>query len=397
MALAIKYKKAYRSGFCLGLITCLFIYACKEKYTPIIKDINPNYLVVDGFINTGADSTIFMLSRTFKLENKAVTSPEKAAIVAVESDGGISYVLPELAKKPGTYAVPALNLDQTKKYRLRIRTKDNKEYLSEFVESKVSPAVDLTYDFRHGNLNIYSNTYDATGKSRYYNYTYVETWQYRAPQRSIYKVENHQLVFRHYPEDDIYDCYHEVASKKINVASTTALTEDRLTDNLILDIAPGTERVRIEYSMLIKQNVLTRAGFEFYERLNKNTEKVGSIFDSQPSLLTGNITCTTNAAETVIGFISAGTTTQKRILLIANDFPFVFVGPLPDPYCVKNTDSIPGFNVDKLILKPVKTDYIVIDWARTTPVDTLLATRIPECADCRAKGGTTNMPSYWIR
>ena len=293
-------------------VVCVLIYACKEKYTPVIKDVNPNYLVVDGFINTGADSTIFMLSRTFKLDNKAVTSPEKATIVAVESDGGASYVLPELAKKPGTYAVPALNLDQTKKYRLRIRTKDNKEYLSEFVESKVSPPVDLTYDFRHGNLNIYSNTYDATGKSRYYNYTYVETWQYRAPQQSFYKVENHKLVLRHYPEDDIYDCYHEAPSKKITVASTTALTEDRLADNLILDLAPGTERVKIEYSMLIKQNVLTRAGFEFYERLNKNTEKVGSIFDSQPSLLTGNITCTTNPAETVIGFISAGTTTQKE-------------------------------------------------------------------------------------
>jgi hypothetical protein len=393
----LKYGKNINKGFGLVLTLCIFIYACKEKYVPQIKDINPNYLVVDGFINTGADSTIFRLSRTFKLESKAVMAAERAAVVTVESDAGGSYILPELPAKPGIYAVPALNLDQTKKYRLRIRTKDSKEYLSEFVENKVSPPIELTYDFRHGNLNIYSNTYDATGKSRYYNYTYTETWQYRAPQHSIYKVENHRLVERRYPEDDIYDCYHETKSAKIAVASTTKSVEDRLADNLILDLLPGTEKVRIEYSMLVKQSVLTKAGFDFFETLSKNTERVGSIFDSQPSLLTGNITCTTNPAEIVIGFVSAGTTTEKRILLIANQFPFPFNGPKATKYCEDNTDSL-SHQIRPLLLDPEKSEYLVIDWLHPdAPGDTLLATKAHECVDCRLQGGTTKKPPYWIR
>nr|WP_294795468.1 DUF4249 domain-containing protein [uncultured Mucilaginibacter sp.] len=386
----------FKVGAALLLIFC--VYACKEKYVPQIKDVNPNYLVVDGFINTGTDSTIFKLSRTFKLESKAVMAVERAAIVAIESDAGASYILPELAAKPGTYAVPPLNLDQTKKYRLRIRTKDNKEYLSDFVESKVSPPVELTYDFRHGNLNIYSNTNDPTGKSRYYSYTYIETWQYRAPQHSIFKVENHLLKDRIYPKDDIYDCYHEAVSTKLPIATTATLAEDRLADNLIIDILPGSQRVRIEYSVLVKQTVLTKAGFEFYETLNKNTEKVGSIFDSQPSLLVGNIKCTSNPTEVVIGFISAGTRTEKRILLVANQFPFDFIGPVPDPYCVKHTDSIPEPKVKALLLDPTQTEYIPIDWMHpNVHPDTLLATKVYECVDCRLQGGTTKMPSYWIR
>jgi hypothetical protein len=378
---------------------CVFISACKEKYVPQINDVNPNYLVVDGFINTGADSTIFKISRTFKLDKKAVVAPERAAIVAVESDGGLSYLLPELSSKPGTYAVPALNLNQSKKYRLRVRTKDNKEYLSDFVESKLSPPVDLKYDFRHDNLNIYSNTQDATGNSRYYNYTYTETWQYRANQLSAWKIENHQLIKRTFPEDDIFNCFHYAPSRNISIASTAALSEDRLADNLIVDISSTSEKVGIEYSILVKQNVLTKDGFEFFNTLKKNTESVGSIFDAQPSILFGNIRCTTNPAEVVIGFISAGTITEKRITLIARDFPFVFIAPSLDPYCEEKNETLPiaGGAVKRLLLDPDFSEYIpLIELTGPAGIYAYVATKQRQCADCRLQGGTTVVPPFWI-
>ena len=387
-----KYIKNLKAGIGIVFGACVLLYACKEKYLPDIKDVNPNYLVVDGFINTGSDSTIFKLNRTFKLESKATVAPERAAIVTVESDAGLTYTLPELSLKPGTYAVPALNLDQTKKYRLRIRTKNNKEYLSDFVESKVSPPVELTYDFRHGNLNIYSNTHDATGKSRYYNYNYVETWQYRAPLQSFLKIENRQLKKRFFPQDDIWNCYHHVPSGKISIASTASLSEDRLKDNLLIDILPTSLKVRIEYSVLVKQMVLTKAGFDFLEILKKNTEQVGSIFDSQPSQLFGNIRCTTNAAETVVGFISAGTVTEKRILLLAKDFPFPFLGPLPDPYCLSQADTINTQEEYDLIYAAGVSPYIPI----SNDPPPFLATKLWECVDCRMQGGTNIVPPYWI-
>ena len=51
------------------ILTLIGWYGCKEKYRPEIKDNNVKYLVIEGLINTGADSTIFTLSRTFKLDN----------------------------------------------------------------------------------------------------------------------------------------------------------------------------------------------------------------------------------------------------------------------------------------------------------------------------------------
>ena len=43
--------------------------ACRKPYSPPITTANVNYLVVEGVINSGADSTIIKLSRTTPLSN----------------------------------------------------------------------------------------------------------------------------------------------------------------------------------------------------------------------------------------------------------------------------------------------------------------------------------------
>ena len=41
--------------------------------------------------------------------------------------------------------------------------------------------------------------------------------------------------------------------------------------------------------------------------MQKNAESLGSIFDEQPTQITGNIHSVTNPSEQVIGYVSAGT------------------------------------------------------------------------------------------
>lgn len=330
-------------------IFCVFVAAfaiaatlpgCKEKYIPVIKDVNTNYLVVEGLINTGTDSTIYTLSRTYKLDNKAVIAPERGAIVQVESDGGDVYLLPALLK-PGRYGRPSLDADPTKKYRLRVITSNKREYLSDFVESRTSPPFDFKYDFNNEALNFYLTTHDPAGKSIYYQHSYVETWEYETLLKSP------------------ITCWHVVPSPNISLSSTANLSEDRINDKLILSVPGLSPKLDIEYSVLIRQSVLTRQGFDFFETLRKNTEAVGTIFDVQPSQLAGNIRSITNPTETVIGFISCGTVTEKRFLIQLPDLPTKWFTPVDDSPC---RESIP------------------------TP---------PICIDCRLQGGTTQRPPYW--
>ncbi|MFD0749061.1 DUF4249 domain-containing protein [Mucilaginibacter calamicampi] len=393
------------TGSGLILLVCLIMYGCKEKYAAPVTDVNPNYFVVEGLINTGSDSTIFTLSRTFKLDNKAVVAPEKAAIVQVESEAGNVYVLPELVKS-GSYGRPALGLDQTKRYRLRIRTKDNKEYLSDFVESKTSPAIDdIKLEFRNNIMFINANTHDPSGKSRYYRYSYIETWQHDAQIQALFKVENHQILLRNFPEEDIYHCWTTVPSSSIILGATTGLTEDRLADKRLIGIPALSPKLTAEYSILVKQSVLTKEAFEFLEAMQKNTERVGGIFDAQPSQLFGNIRSVTNSSEVVIGFISAGTLTEKRFTVTPAD--------LQDGYWHQKDSLIYCFEgVERLLFKdarfgdrvkneltgPDKPYYIPINvyWPAGAPMLTgYYATSLTECVDCRMQGGTNKKPTFW--
>jgi hypothetical protein len=378
------------------ILTLIGWYGCKEKYTPEIKDNNVKYLVIEGIINTGADSTIFTLSRTFKLDNKAVVAFEKGAIVNVESETGTTYVLPELLKA-GSYGRPSLNLDPTKKHRLRIRTKDNREYLSDFVESRTAPPIDaLKFDFKNNGLNIYADTHDPSGKSRYYHYSYNETWEYRAEILSYFKVENRQLLGRN-PDDYLYTCWHNAPSANIVLGSTANLNQDRLTDTRINFISASSSKFDFQYSILVKLNVLTNKGFEFWETMKKNTEDVGSIFDPQPSQLFGNIRSSTDPSEIVIGFVSAGTVTEKRLTVIPAELPSQWNVPSPiDSGCIKSVKTLfLGAAVNNNLLGPT-TRFTPIDEVRIDGV--LLGYSVTDllyCVDCRTQGGINKKPSYW--
>ncbi|MFD0748602.1 DUF4249 domain-containing protein [Mucilaginibacter calamicampi] len=319
------------------------LYSCKEKYFPELKEANINYLVVEGLINTGTDSTIYTLTRTYKLDGKAVTAPERNALVQVESNGGEVYQLSALLK-PGRYGRPSFGADPTKKYRLRIVTANKREYLSDFVESKTSQPFDFKYDFDNEALNFHITTHDPSGKSIYYQHSFVETWEYET------------LLNRRGPYGR---CWHVVPSPNILLSSTANLSEDRINDKLILSVPGLSPKLDVEYSVLIRQTALTREGFDFFETLRKNTEAVGTIFDAQPSQLPGNIRCITNPAEPVVGFISSGTVTEKRFLIQLADLPTKWFS-IPDASECTEPPNPPPF-----------------------------------CTDCRVQGGTIQMPSYW--
>jgi hypothetical protein len=87
----------------------------------------------------------------------------------------------------------------------------------------------------------------------------------------------------------------------------------------VFSITNSSEKLAHTYVIQLRQYALTKEGFEYYERLKKNTEQIGSIFDPQPSALSGNIHCITTPGELVLGFISASTISHKQFTLFTKD------------------------------------------------------------------------------
>src|SRR5437868_10832845 len=109
-----------RSYIYLLLVSALLAVTCKKPYSPPVIRADNHFLVVEGVINGGSDSTVILLSRTIKISARNSSNPETGAQVFVENDQNTDYPLKET--KPGRYISTPLNIDGNHKYRLKIAT-----------------------------------------------------------------------------------------------------------------------------------------------------------------------------------------------------------------------------------------------------------------------------------
>src|SRR5688572_8131111 len=81
----------------------------------------------------------------------------------------------------------------SKKYRLSISTSNHKQYFSEFIELTSCPPIDsITWkpSIQSPGININVNTHDDSGNTRFYQWTFEETWEYTSRYGASMKLEN---------------------------------------------------------------------------------------------------------------------------------------------------------------------------------------------------------------
>jgi hypothetical protein len=310
-------KKAFAFFIIAGM--ALMAISCKKVYTPQLVSVATNFLAVDGDIISG-DTTFIRLSRTTKLSDTTQNKAELKAIVSVENDQKALYPLIEKGK--GLYILGVTNFDKNRTYRLNIKTSDGKIYQSDFVPMKVTPAIDSIYikQTQANEITFYADAHDGTNNTRYYRYDYTDTWSYNTFYHILYQYKNGQLA--HVPPgsvNDISTCYRTSKSNILMIGSTAKLSQDVMKQQQLFSITNSSEKLAHTYVIQLRQYALTKEGFEYYERLKKNTEQIGSIFDPQPSALSGNIHCITTPSELVLGFISASTISNKQFTLFTKD------------------------------------------------------------------------------
>jgi hypothetical protein len=375
------------------LTLTLAVLSCRKPYQPPVTTVNNNILVVEGLINL-TDSTFIRLSRTVRLTDGVGSKAETGAILTIESDGNLVYPLEE--QREGTYVAPSLNLSTTLKYRLRIKTRAGSTYLSDFVEAKVTPPIDsVGFEVRDRGLQIYTNAHDDQKKTIYYRWDYFETWQFRSLYKSDFISDGKEVMPRNYETDDIYTCWAESKSSTIVLGSSAKLEKDVIHQNPLTLIPSDSEKISIKYSTLVKQYALTKEAFVFWENMKKNTESLGSIFDAQPSQLTGNIHNVDQAEEPVIGYISAGTVTERRVFVGKEQLPswrtrYPYECGPPDSVYI--SAPITGRNEEDLFFDTFKLIPLTSFYKGGRLAGHLGATR--ECADCTIRG-TNKRPAFW--
>ena len=166
-----------------------------------------------------------------------------------------------------------------------------------------------------------------------------------------------------------------------------------------------TDRLLLQYSILVKQYSISKNEYEFWNNLIKVNETGNDIFARQPYTVISNIHSTNNVKKRVLGFFQVSAVTQKRKNIPYRDV--ALMGLHFYSYPCRTWEFAPG-DFETLCRCPPKTwdDVywylcIVSDYTFTQPKyfgygDSLVELEFtrPECANCELTGSHIK-PDFW--
>ena len=367
------------------IVLLIFIHSgCRDNYNAELKDPDSSLLVVEGMLNAGQGATEIRLSQTSKLNDAVQWKPVLNAVLTVESINGDIYSLAESGN--GIYMHNQLPLVYGNEYRLRIKTQGAKEYVSDYVVARKSPDIDsITWKKDIEGLKIYVSTHDASNDTRYYNWDFDETWEIRSFFTAEFEYIGGTTIIGA-PNYFHYRCWLYDSSSTINLGTTAQLQQDVVSEKLLQFIPSGSDKLSFRYSILVKQQALSKGAYEYLQLMKRTTENIGTIFDPQPTELRGNIKCITDPAENVIGYVNASGITEKRVFITSVETAWHFF---------QDCESIDVFNHPDSIRKWVPQ---YLPWGAQYTLSGAIEYyyMAPDvCVDCEIRGGKLNMPSYW--
>jgi hypothetical protein len=378
-----------RNAPLLFVLVAVMLSHCREPFEPDFKTGINDYLVVEGFIRVGTkEVTTIRLSRVSPLDNGGIPANESDAQLQIESEDGDRYILQETS--PGTYKSDSLTLDADTKFHLLIERENGLEYASSFSNAIPTPGIDsVHWDDQVDGVHIYVSTHGDVNDSRFYSWTYMETWEIRSDHDSDFQYVGGIVKRRSNAETSAMRfCWKYWYPEDLHIASNEQLTENIMHYSLTT-FGHFDERILSRYSILAEQRSLVEDEYRYLQLIQKNSTNTGSLFDPMPSEIHGNITCTTDRDIPAIGFVSASIIKYKRIFILPSEID----GPKPNK-CkteIVTEDNFASF-FGALGFLPV--DSLGIDLA-LDPEGRPVYTGAPTyCMDCRFRG-TPKRPDFW--
>jgi hypothetical protein len=367
--------------YILLFLIVILLSRCITEFIPQ-TDEEQQLLVVEGLITDQTEAYSIKLSKSIPLGEKGSATPVTRCSVSISDDLGNVYYTYESV--PGTYVTyPTRFRGITgRKYSLHIaingQSGNTVHYESFPVEMKPVPPIDSLYYEKmivtdnegyyqdDEGAQIYLDTHSPDNSCQFFRWEFDETWEFHLP----YTVPNNI-------------CWISDKSEKINVKSTTAIAESKVNRYPLSFISNESDRLKIKYSMLVKQYSLSEDEFTYWDKLQNISEQVGGLYDITPSSIPSNITCIENPGEKVLGYFSVSATTSKRVFVKGN-----FAGII-DLYenCIADTiwqGPIPNLGTSV---------WVIIDHTIPPPSYKVI-TFSKGCYDCTTRG-TTDEPSYW--
>jgi len=314
--------------------------------------------------------------------------PVSDAEVCILCDDGSEYIFHE--SEQGKY-IP-LDTEFTgevgKSYKLILYHEGN-TYESDFEILLPSPPVDsISAKYQQqkmsetgklvNGLRFYISTRQTAPPPSYYRWILDATYMYGVPLNSTHIYEG-SIPVDHDNRDVMY-CWKTYSINGIFISTTEGLIENAVVEAPLNYENHYGDALSLKYSLHARQLSISNQAFEFWRDLNKLTKQTGGLYESQPFRLEGNIKCTTDPTVNVSGiFEVAGVSEARGFFIRPVEFDIIrFKCELEQV----GTETLPWSKLNE-------GDYLIED----RPGVYLTANIM--CFDCRARGGTTDIPFFW--
>ncbi len=342
------------------LVTSSLTFGCIQEIDYNATD-SLGLLVVDGELSTQSEVHEITLSRTGSLGSSKFDIEPGAQIHIYDQTGKEGIYQYETG---GRYTLPASDwpVEVGSTYRIRIETLSGDTYES-FPET-IQPAPQL--DSLHFNIRIDEVVVDET---RILERRFIDVFA------EMTMPEDHAAPYLKWNIDHVYSVQ-EIKCHPLHTPKTCYVNRPVNIDQFIIfdgnQLVPGgnyrqkvvtrelDHAFGLVASFYVSQQSVSKEAFTYWEKINQVTNEVGSIFESPPAGVLGNIYNVNNPEEEVLGYFRAVDETRKLLLVRGGD-----LGEFKElPLC-----GLPG-------IPP-------------TPLD-------PACCNCLSiDSSSTQRPLYW--
>ncbi len=398
--------------FIYGWVFISFLSCVEEINFVTDEEDFESALVVEATLTDEAIKQQIILSRTYKFEADG-PSPETGAQVSVIADG---ETIQFTETQPGIYTSNTIFIAEPNvNYQLKIMTSSGKKYESDTTQLTQDTQIDnlyyqrITNDLGEDGVAIYVDSFDPTSQSKFYRYTYEETYKIVAP---FYKNSNLIVTGNVFPDcnvalvgrdENVKTCYKTDFSSEIILTTTTDLQEDRVSGFLVRFLNKNNFIISHRYSILVKQYVQQPDAYLFYAKLKEIAEQGSNLFSQiQPGFLNGNLHAENNNQEKVIGFFEVSSVSNARLFF---NFSDVFPNQELPPYVINCIPFSPQIIVPGLggtgscgeLITSLENNTITYWEENASPEEGegpyWVVPRV--CGDCTVLG-ETQVPDFWI-
>ncbi len=396
------------------LICLIVLGTCIDPYTPSLGKYK-SVLVVEGLVTDEKMPYEVALSRTFQSTDSAAEKVTDAVVYIIDEEGNMTNLS---NSGNGIYKTDSTQFTGVpgKTYNLHIQTSDGNKYESEpclmipvigidSVYYAKGEEISSTQDKTLTGIEIYLDSDKESGDNSYFRWQYEETWKFQLPSPKQYNYISDTLII---PLTYVREyCWKSNKSGEILTDEILQGQEDFIQKEPILFIQSDmSDRLTIEYSILLKQMSVSQKEFEFWNNLKNVNESGGTIFDTQPYSVMSNVYNVNNSEEKVLGYFSVSAVKEKRIFIMHKDLDGMDL-PQFNYYCQEfivspddyNSNLPPGakkytFNdVYNMFMAAGGMTFVEPIYDANGDLYKLVFAK-NECSDC-SLSGSANEPDFW--